>query len=147
MEPVEDPPSAHAGNGSEVADGNAFDQCGGQRASQDRVRVLVLSLGKWFACAGLAAQWSAYREGLHREREWLTLLATALRRARRSGLTSSGTGPRPDGPSRPRRAGNPDKPQNTRVAARPRPDSPEELLCTNQTQKRFTGNRYYSPGL
>jgi hypothetical protein len=134
VEPVEDPPSAHAGSGGEVADGSAFDQYGGQRASQDRLRVLVLSLGKWFACAGLAAQWSAYPEGLHREREWLTLLGTALRRARHSGLTSPGTGLRPDWPSRPRRAGNPDKPPNTQVAARPRPDSPEELLYANQAQ-------------
>jgi hypothetical protein len=52
-EPVEDPPPAHAGNCDEVADGNAFGWCGGQRASEDRVWVLLPVAGVRLVCAGI----------------------------------------------------------------------------------------------
>jgi hypothetical protein len=52
-EPVEDPPSAHAGDRDEVADGYAFGWCGGQCTSEDRVRVVLLVCGGWLACAGI----------------------------------------------------------------------------------------------
>ena len=66
-----------------------------------------------------------------------------LRAARRSGLTSPGTGPHPRRPSRPPstppQARNPDKPHNRRAAGSPRPDSPGKLPVQKSTRKRSTG--------
>jgi hypothetical protein len=53
-QPVEDPPSAHAGNHDQVADWNAFVWRGEQCAPQNRVRVLLPASGKRIAgCVGL----------------------------------------------------------------------------------------------
>ena len=81
-------------------------------------------------------------EGWHRQHEWLNLLGRRLRPARHSGLTSPEPGHAPRRPARairtPSPTRNPDKPQNTPAAGKPRPDhaSKQQNLAAASTRQR-----------
>ena len=77
-------------------------------------------------------------EGWHREHEWLNLLRRGLRPARRSGLTSPGSGPHPPRPQRPPeprpRPRNPGQAAEQASGRKPAPGfTPGNSSCRNRT--------------